>query len=233
MSRDAPTRSAMSCCVSFSGTTSCRPRSPRQRIEQPHQPAVDVGEREALHVLGRRAARDGSASRSGAARNPGCARMNSRNCARLTIAQVVGSIVITDAERGEPSSDISPTYSPGPWKSMTTSRAGRVARVHLHPAGQDDVQRIARSPSLISTVLLRETARTTPEAAIARSVLVAAAARPARSRYRQAAVPQTGAADASTARAARLSRTCGCRRSPCRRSAARRARGTRPRRAAW
>ena len=39
--------------------------------------------------------------------------MKSRNCARLTIAHVVGSTVITDAERGAPSSDISPTYSPG------------------------------------------------------------------------------------------------------------------------
>jgi hypothetical protein len=35
--------------------------------------------------------------------------------------QVVGSTVMMEAERGEPSSDISPTYSPGPWKSMTTS----------------------------------------------------------------------------------------------------------------
>ena len=48
--------------------------------------------------------------------------MNSRKFARLTIAQVVGSVVITDAERGLPSSDISPTYSPGPWKAITTSR---------------------------------------------------------------------------------------------------------------
>ena len=51
----------------------------------------------------------------------GCARTKSRKCARLTIAHVVGSTVMTDAERGEPSSDISPRYSPGPWKSSTTS----------------------------------------------------------------------------------------------------------------
>ena len=52
----------------------------------------------------------------------GLAAMKSRNCARLTIAQVVGSTVTTDAERGSPSSDISPTYSPAPWKLITTSR---------------------------------------------------------------------------------------------------------------
>ena len=41
---------------------------------------------------------------------------------RVTIAQVVGSTVITDADRGLPSSDISPTYSPAPWKAITNSR---------------------------------------------------------------------------------------------------------------
>jgi hypothetical protein len=52
----------------------------------------------------------------------GCASRKSRKFCRLTIAQVVGSTVITDAERGDPSSIISPTYSPGPWKLMTNSR---------------------------------------------------------------------------------------------------------------
>ena len=60
--------------------------------------------------------------------------MKSRNCARLTTAQVVGSTVITDAERGAPSSDISPTYSPGPWKSMTNSRpASLLAKTFTRP----------------------------------------------------------------------------------------------------
>ena len=41
---------------------------------------------------------------------------------RVTTAQSVGSTACTLAERGPPSSDISPTYSPGPCRLSVTSR---------------------------------------------------------------------------------------------------------------
>ena len=78
--------------------------------------------------------------------------MNSRNCARLTTAQVVGSTVITDAERGEPSSDISPRYSPGPWKSITTSLPASLLAYTLTLPESTMNSESPSSPSLISTV---------------------------------------------------------------------------------
>ena len=60
--------------------------------------------------------------------------MNSRKLARVTSVQVVGSVVITEADRGLPSSDISPTYSPGPWNAITTSRpAALLAKTFTRP----------------------------------------------------------------------------------------------------
>ena len=95
--------------------------------------------------------------------------MNSRKLARLTTAHVVGSTVITDAERGAPSSDISPTYSPGPWKSMTNSLpASLLANTFTLPASRMNSESPC-SPSLISTAFFGNW-RTTPVAAIARSV---------------------------------------------------------------
>src|SRR5450631_389592 len=99
----------------------------------------------------------------------GCASTNSRKLARVTMAHDVGSMVITEADRGLPSSDISPTYSPGPKKLSTISRpASLLAKTLTRPLSTMNKES-AVSPSLINTVFLGKL-RITPVAEIALKV---------------------------------------------------------------
>ena len=78
-------------------------------------------------------------------------------------------MVITEAERGLPSSDISPTYSPGPKKLSTISRpASLLANTFTRPLSTMNNES-AVSPSLISIEFLGKL-RTTPVEVIARKV---------------------------------------------------------------
>ena len=60
--------------------------------------------------------------------------MKSRNCARLTIAHVVGSIVTTDADRGVAVERHLAHVLAGPVEVDDDLAPRRVARVHLHAA---------------------------------------------------------------------------------------------------
>jgi len=122
MSRDAPTRSAIACCVSFSGTIDV----PSARgtasvlIRRTRRPYTSVSARLLTSSVVARTRLISFSIRCSA--KSGFLRMNSRNCSRCTTAHTVGSIVTTDAERTPPSSVISPTYSPAPWNAIANSR---------------------------------------------------------------------------------------------------------------
>src|SRR5260370_8222004 len=78
-------------------------------------------------------------------------------------------MVIPEADRGLPSSDISPTYSPGPKKLSTISRpASLLAKTFTRPLSTMNNES-AVSPSLINIVFLGKL-RTTPVSVIARNV---------------------------------------------------------------
>jgi hypothetical protein len=66
--------------------------------------------------------------------------------------------VTTDAERAAPSSAISPTYSPGPWKSMTTSLPAALLANTLTLPDTDDEERIALVALVDEHHVLRELA---------------------------------------------------------------------------
>ena len=100
MSREAPTRSAISCCVSFSGISSLPSLFHRHVEQQARDAPVDVEQRQVLHAVGGEA-RAVDDLRDHVEREIGVAADRLADRARApTTEKVVGSSVITEAERG-------------------------------------------------------------------------------------------------------------------------------------
>ena len=74
------------------------------------------------------------------------------SCSRVTTAQTVGSAASTLAERGPPSSAISPTYSPGPYRpSVSSLPLASATKARSRPART--MYRVSpRSPSWMMSV---------------------------------------------------------------------------------